>query len=77
VAVDAGDRAWGVLERDTWKGNETPFGSTTVVVQVGTAVLVLDHGGHAGYPRGNGRRSIDELLDEAAPVVAAMAGLPS
>ncbi|KAA1427256.1 hypothetical protein [Nocardioides antri] len=75
VPVDAGEQAWAVLQRDSFEGAETPFGSTTVVVRVGAAVMILDHGGHAGYPSGDGQAAIASIIDEAAEPITAMTAL--
>jgi hypothetical protein len=64
-----GGESWAVLERDTLDGAETPFGSTVVVVRVGSAVLLVEHGGHAGYPT---PENLDALLASTSEPVAAM-----
>lgn len=67
-----GGESWAILRRDTFDGAETSFGSTMVVVRLGRAVLVTTHGGHAGYPSGDGSGAIDDLVGEAAASIAAM-----
>ncbi|QIX25850.1 hypothetical protein ncot_03995 [Nocardioides sp. JQ2195] len=67
--VPVGGEAWAFLERDTLNGSESPFGESTVVVRVGSAVLVIRDGGHAGYPSGDGQAQIDEMTSQAATVV--------
>lgn len=64
-----GGESWAVLDRATFDGSETPFGSTLLVVRVGRAVLIEDHAGHAGYPTADGIR---ELSDRLATPIAAM-----
>lgn len=64
-----GGESWALLDRATLDGGETPFGSTLVVVRVGRAVLIEDHGGHAGYPSAEG---IAELSDGLSVPIAAM-----
>ena len=75
LPADAGDCAWAILQRDIYEGSESPFGSTTLIVRVGAAVLVEDHGGHAGYPSGDGRADVATMVDEASHAIAAMARL--
>lgn len=70
--LDVADGGWAILQRDTFDGNASPFGQTTVVIRDATSVLILDHGGHAGYPSGDGQESIQFLIDEAAEVIAAL-----
>lgn len=72
VDVDGADEAWAILERDTMDGAESPFGATTVLVRVGRSVLVVTHGGHSGYPGGDGTTTVDAMVDDAAPVLDAM-----
>ncbi len=64
-----GGESWAVLDRATYQGGETPFGSTLLVVRVGRAVLVEEHGGHAGYP---GPEEVQELSERLAAPIAAM-----
>ncbi len=68
--LTAGGESWAILARDTMEGGNSPFGATTIIVRVGLAVLVLDHGGHAGYPSGDD--DLQATLDEAAEPIAAM-----
>lgn len=68
LPVEAGDEGWAILERD----GDAPFGETTVVVRVATAVLVINHGGHAGRPEDDSDAEVAAQLDEAAEVIAAM-----
>lgn len=64
-----GGESWAVLDRATFDGGQTPFGGTLIVVRVGRAVLIEDHGGHAGYPTPDG---IQELSQRLATPIAAM-----
>lgn len=64
-----GGESWAVLDRATMNGGETPFGSTLLVVRLGRAVIIEDHGGHAGYPTTDG---IQELSERLATPIAAM-----
>jgi len=70
--LDVGGESWAILARDTFEGSETPFGATTIIVRVGSAVLVLDHAGHAGYPSGNGQADVETTLAEASVPIAEM-----
>ncbi len=70
--VALGDEAWAILERDTSDGRPSPFGASTVVVRVGRAVLVVSHGGHAGYPDGDGQSQVDAIGSQAAKAIAMM-----
>jgi hypothetical protein len=70
--LDVGDESWAILARDTFDGSDTPFGATTIIVRVGSAVLVLDHGGHGGYPSGNGQAGVETTLTEASVPIAEM-----
>lgn len=63
-----GGESWAVLDRATYDGGATPFGGTLLVVRVGRAVLLEDHGGHAGYPTPDGIQELSERL--AAPIAA-------
>jgi hypothetical protein len=64
-----GGESWAVLDRATFDGGATPFGGTLLVVRVGRAVLLEDHGGHAGYPNPDG---VQELSQRLATPIAAM-----
>ncbi|HSX69169.1 hypothetical protein [Nocardioides sp.] len=64
-----GGESWAILDRATFDGGQTPFGSTLLVVRVGRAVLVEEHGGHAGYPNAEG---IQELSQRLATPIAVM-----
>lgn len=70
--VALGDDGWAILERDTFNGSPSVFGASTVVVRVGRAVLVVSHGGHAGYPGGDGQQQVDAMGSEAARSIAQM-----
>lgn len=70
--LDIGGESWAILAKDTMEGGETPFGSTTIIVRVGRAVLLLEHGGHAGYPGGDAQDSIEATLAQAAVPIAEM-----
>lgn len=70
--VAFGDEAWAILERDTFNGSQSIFGASTLVVRVGRAVLVVRHGGHAGYPDGDGQRQVDAMASQAARSIAQM-----
>lgn len=70
--VRAGDEAWAILERDTLDGKPSPFGATSLVVRVGTGVLVIQGFGHGGYPDGDGQAKVDDLLAQASTVIADM-----
>ena len=67
-----GDEAWAILERDTFDGRPSIFGESAVVVRVGRAVLVVLHGGHAGYPDGDGQRQVEAMGSQAATSIAEM-----
>ena len=67
-----GDEAWAVLERDTFDGSPSIFGESSLVVRVGRAVLVVRHGGHAGYPSGDGRDQVEAMGSQAARPIATM-----
>lgn len=64
-----GGESWAVLERDTFDGQESPFGATLVVIRVGSAVLLVEHGGHAGYPT---QENLDAQVASVGEPVAAM-----
>jgi hypothetical protein len=70
--VALGDEAWAILERDTLDGRPSPFGESAMVVRVGRAVLVVLHGGHAGYPDGNGQGQVEAMGSQAATPIAMM-----
>ncbi|HEV2797006.1 MAG TPA: hypothetical protein VGV65_05245 [Nocardioides sp.] len=70
--VALGDDAWAILERDTSNGRPSTFGESTVVVRVGRAVLVVRHGGHAGYPDGDGQDQVEAMGSQAAQSIAQM-----
>ncbi len=70
--VALGDDAWAILERDTFNGSPSIFGESAVVVRVGRAVLVVRHGGHAGYPDGDGQDQVEAMGSQAAQAIAQM-----
>lgn len=70
--VTVGDDAWAILERDTFGGRPSVFGESAMVVQVGRAVLVVLHGGHAGYPDGDGQGQVEAMGSQAATSIAKM-----
>ncbi len=70
--VTLGDEAWAILEADTFNESPSVFGASTVVVRVGRAVLVVSHGGHAGYPGGDGQRQVDAIGSQATKAIAMM-----
>lgn len=75
LPLDVADGAWAILQRDYMEGSDPGagvFGSTTIVIRDATSVLILDHGGHAGFPSGDGQDQVDEMLAEAAEVIAAL-----
>lgn len=67
--LSVGGESWAILETARFQGAASPFGATIVVVRVGSAVLVLQHAGHAGYPSEEG---LDELVGQASEPIAAM-----
>ncbi|GAB3028167.1 hypothetical protein GCM10011376_16410 [Nocardioides flavus (ex Wang et al. 2016)] len=70
--VALGDDGWAILERDTFDGAPSAFGESSLVVRVGLAVLVVRHGGHAGYPSGDGHAQVEAMGSEAARSIARM-----
>lgn len=70
--VALGDEAWAILERDTLDGAPSAFGDSTVVLRVGRAVLVVRHGGHAGYPDGDGSSQVEAIGSQAGTTIAEM-----
>ncbi|WP_067435397.1 hypothetical protein [Nocardioides jensenii] len=70
--VPAGGEAWAILERDTMNGSPSPFGASALVLRVGSSVLIVQHGGHGGYPDGNGQGQIDAMTTQAAEAIGAM-----
>ncbi|NPC42550.1 hypothetical protein [Nocardioides sp. zg-1230] len=70
--VELGDEAWAILERDTFDGSPSVFGESALVVRVGRALLVVRHGGHAGYPDGDGRKQVEAMGSQAAVAIAKM-----
>ena len=70
--VALGDEAWAILERDTSDGRPSIFGESALVVRVGRAVLVVRHGGHAGYPSGDGQDQVEAMGSQAARSIAQM-----
>lgn len=71
-AVALGADAWALLERDTFDGGPSAFGSSALVVRVGRAVLVVRHEGHAGYPDGDGQRQVEAMASQATEAVEKM-----
>lgn len=75
LPLDVADGGWAILQRDYVEGSDPTagaFGSTTIVIRDATSVLILDHGGHAGFPSGDGQAQVQEMIDEAAEVIAAL-----
>jgi hypothetical protein len=70
--VALGDEAWAILERDTFDGSPSIFGGSALVVRVGRAVLAVSHGGHAGYPSGDGQLQTDAMGSQASEAIAKM-----
>ena len=70
--VPLGDEAWAILERDTFDGDPSIFGDSALVVRVGRAVLAVRHGGHAGYPSGDGQQQVDAMASEASEAIGTM-----
>lgn len=70
--LDVGGESWAILERDLLDGATSPFGSTTAIIRVGSAVLIIDAGGHAGYPDDDGRPGLDQMITDASEAISAM-----
>lgn len=67
-----GGESFAVLGWDELDGAATTFGDTTLVVRVGSSVLVVAHAGHSGNPQGNEQGVIDQMSSESADVIAAL-----
>lgn len=73
VDTRIGGDSFAVLGWDTFEGGLTPSGETLLVVRLGSAVLVVVHGGESGAPNGgDDQRAVDEIVQESAPIVGAM-----
>lgn len=73
VDTQIGGDSFAVLGWDTVDGELIPFGETLLVVRLGSAVLVVAHGGHSGAPSGgDDQQAVDQIVQESAPVVDAM-----
>lgn len=73
VDTQIGGDSFAVLGWDTVDGELIPFGETLLVVRLGSAVLVVAHGGHSGAPSGaDDQQAVDRIVQESAPVVDSM-----
>lgn len=71
--TQVGGQSFAVLGWDELDGAATPYGDVTLVVRLGSSVLVVVHAGEGGAPGGgDDQRAVDQIVQESGAVVSAM-----